>query len=194
MHGGGVVVREERQVDGVAEAAEVAGDLRGVRAGEEGRGGDERVRAEAGRGAGLVDDAGGGHVDDPGQHGHPAVDRRDDGGEHGAALRVAQIGGLPAGAEGEDGVHSGRDGPLGQGGEGRGVDVAGRGEGGAERRDDAGEGCGQAHRVIQLSGGIRGRWIRRDGDKRDGCGMDREGIRGRWNSEEVCMSSAIPQF
>ena len=144
MHGDGDVVGEQRQVHGRAEPAEVGGDLLGVGAGVEGRGRHQGVGAEFGGGPGVFEHAGSGGVDDPGEHRDPAgVRGLDHGLQRGGALGVGQVGDLAGGAEGEQTVYTAVDEVADEPGEGGGVDLPTVVERGADRRDDAVQGCGQ---------------------------------------------------
>lgn len=123
MYGDRDVVREQRQADRRVQPPEVLGDLLAVGAGVERRRRDQGVRAQLGGGAGVLDDPGGGGVDDTGEHRHPAAGRVDHGRQGRGALRVGEVRDLAGGAECEQPVHTAADEVLDEPGEGRGVDL-----------------------------------------------------------------------
>ncbi len=145
MHGDRDVVREQRQVHLGAQPPEVPGDLLGVGAGVERRGRDQGVGAQGGGRPGVFDDPGRGGVDDTGEDGDASVGRVDDGLQDRGALFVGEVGDLAGGPEREESVHTPGDEVLDEPDEGRGVDLPAGVERGADRRDDAVQGCGQRH-------------------------------------------------
>ena len=109
------------------------------------RGCDHDADGAGGDGAvGLLDDPGRGLFHAAHEHRHPAVGAGGDGGDHGLALVIGEVGHLTGGAEDEEAVHATVDEVVDDAVEGGEVDVALSGEGGDHGGVDADEFLGHA--------------------------------------------------
>lgn len=180
------VVGEQGGVNRPGDGPEVLGDLLGVVLGVEGAGGHDGLGAQVDGAAGLGDDALGGGVDGPGQDRHAPGRRAHGALDDGVALGVGEVGDLAGGAQGEQGVDASGDEVLDHCLQAVQVEVALGGEGGDDRRDDAGESgvhvsCCLSMREVRGGGrgGMPSGRSAAGGRRRpEGSGLRRPGARG----------------
>ena len=139
MHRHGDVVGEDRDVESLAEDAEVPLDLRRVGAGVEGRSHHHTVAPDRRRRRGVLGDAQRRHVDGPGEDRQLTGESAAHDLEHRAAMGIGQVGDLARRAEHEQPVDAAGDEEVDEAFERRHVDVESARERRADGRDHAAE-------------------------------------------------------